>query len=309
VDLRSIDLNLLVILDTLLEEASVGSAAKRLRISQPSASAALERCRKLFEDQLLVRAGRGMVRTARAEALREPVRRFVVHARDLLGAEPETAATSRRTVRIVSSDFPAITLLERCWAAMRESAPRVDLVLLHWRESDEVVDALARDQADIAITVLPQAGSGFRRTELYRDGYCLAMRRGHPLAGNVTLERWLEFPHVVVSAKGARRTPLDDQLALLGRERRVAVVVPGFLMVPPLLRGSDLVAMIPCGCRQIADDLFYCDPPLPAEQFPLHLATAARSDGDCAIQHVADLIRTHFPGEPEGGAASSSPTS
>lgn len=296
-DLRSIDLNLLVILDTLLEEASVSSSAQRLGLSQPSASAALERCRKLFADRLLVRLGRGMVRTARAEALREPLRAFVGQARELLGATPETAATSRRTVRIVSSDFPAILLIERCWRDMRESAPGIDLVLLSWRESDEVIDALARDQADIAITVLPQAGSAFRRTELYRDGYCLAMRADHPLIGSVTLENWLAFPHVVVSAKGAKRTPLDDQLALLNKERRVGVVVPGFLMVPPLLRASDLIAMIPCGCRQIADDLFYCDPPLTVEEFPLHLATAARSDGDCAIRHVADLIREHFPGE------------
>ncbi|SPU54805.1 Nodulation protein D 2 [Brevundimonas vesicularis] len=293
--MRTIDLNLLVALDTLLEEASVSSAAQRLGMSQPSASAALERCRQLFGDPLLVRSGRRMARTARGDALRDPVRSFVDHARDLIGAAPETARTSQRTVRIVSSDFPATTLLQRCWAAMRDSAPGIDLVLLAWRESDEVVDALARDHADIAITVLPQAGSAFRRTEIYRDSYCLAMRRDHPLASELTMDRWLAYPHLVVSAKGARRTPLDDQLTVMGRERRVGIVVPGFMMVPPLLRHSDLVAMIPCGCSQIADDLHYCDPPIATEEFPLHLATAARSDSDCAIQHVAELIRGYFP--------------
>ncbi len=294
-DLRQVDLNLLFILDVLLEERKVGAAASRLGLSQPSASAALERCRKLFGDPLLFRSGRAMKLTARGEALREPIRALIEQTRSVLDAPPPELATVNRTVRIVCSDFPALTLMERVWADLRHSAPGLDLVLLHWRESDEVVDALARDQADLAITVLPQAGADFRRTEIHRDAYCLAMRPGHPAAGKIDLDLWLSFPHVVVSAKGARRTPLDDQLATLGRTRRIGVTLPGFLMVPPMLRASDLIAMIPCGCQQIDRGLFFCPPPIEVEGFPLHLASASRSDNDVAVQHVADLIRRAFP--------------
>jgi DNA-binding transcriptional LysR family regulator len=122
------------------------------------------------------------------------------------------------------------------------------------------------------------------------------MRGGHPAAQAFDLDRWLGFPHITVSARGARRTPLDDQLALMGRERRVGITVPSFLMVPPLVAGSDLIAMLPCCCKRFYPELHYCDPPIPVEGFPLHLATASRADGDIAVQYVAELIRTNFPG-------------
>lgn len=294
-DLRDVDLNLLVVLDVLLEERKLVSAARRLGIAQPSASAALERCRKLFGDPLLVRAGRGMELTVRGQALREPIRALLTQARSVLGAPPDELATLERTVRLVSTDIPALTLLQLLWERTRATAPGISLVLLHWRESEDVIDALARDQADLAISVLPQAGSGFTRNELYVERYCVAMRRGHPAAQDFDLDRWLAFPHIIVSARGGRRTPLDDQLGLIGRARRVGITVPSFLMVPPLLLASDLIAMLPRGCMSHEPELHYCDPPVSVEGFPLHLAIANRASGDIAVNHVAALIREHFP--------------
>jgi DNA-binding transcriptional LysR family regulator len=296
-DLRRIDLNLLVYLDVMLEERKLVSAARRLGISQPSASAALQRCRKLFGDPLLVRSGRGLEPTARAEALRGPIRAFVDRAQELLGAPAQDIATTQRTVRIVSSDAPALDLLKMLWERLAATAPGINLVLLHWRESDHVIDALARNRADLAITLLLQARSGYQRTELCHVDYCVAMRRDHPLASEFDLDGWLSYPHVIVSATGARHTALDDQLAVRGRERRVAVTVPSFLMVPPLLAQSDLVAMLPRCCMRPDPALCYHDPPMPVEGFPLHLAVASRSQGDLAVQHVATLIRDYFATE------------
>jgi len=73
-NLRSIDLNLLVVLDALLDEAHVGRAANRVGLSQPAASAALQRCRELFGDELLERGRGTMRRTVRAESLRGPLK-------------------------------------------------------------------------------------------------------------------------------------------------------------------------------------------------------------------------------------------
>jgi DNA-binding transcriptional LysR family regulator len=294
-NLRNVDMNLLVVLDILLEERKVVSAARRLGLSQPSCSAALDRCRMLFGDRLLIRAGSGMELTTRAEALRGPVRDLVERARLVFGAAPDEVATMSRTVRIVSSDVAALSLLRMLCRDLRTSAPNVNLVVLPWRESEDVIAALARDQADLAISVLPQAGSGFRRTELYRERYCIGMRRGHPAAANFDLDRWLAFPHLVISARGARRTPLDDPLARIGRDRRVGVTVPSFLMAPHLLLDSDLIALLPRYCMCQEQELHYCDPPIPLEGFTLHLAVANRCDGDVAVQHVAALIRAQFP--------------
>lgn len=286
-------------LDILLEERKVVSAARRLSMTQPSASAALERCRRLFGDPLLVRSGRGMALTARAEALREPVRAMIGEARMLLGSGPAEVGASTRTVRMIASDVPAVTLVPMLWERLRSSAPGIDLVLLPWRDADDVISAFTRDQADLAISVLPQAGTSFRRTELYIERYCIAMRRGHPAAAAFDIEQWLAYPHVIVSSRGAQRTPLDDLLELQGRARRVGVVVPNFMMVPPLLLAADLIAMLPHYCMRSEPGLDYRDPPLPVEGFPLHLAIAKRAVGDVAVQHVAALIREFFP---SGGA-------
>jgi len=293
-NLREVDLNLLVILDVVLEERKLVSAAKRLGITQPSLSGALERSRKLFGDLLLVRVGREMQLTARGQSLRAPLREIIDQTRTLLGEAPDDIATVERTVRLVSSDVPALTLLQMLWSHLRVSAPAINLVLLHWRESEHVLDALARDQADLAISLLPQAGSGFRRTELAQQRYCIVMRRDHPASQSFDLESWLAYPHIIVSARGARRTTLDDQLALIGRTRRVGITVPSFLMVPPLLASSDLIAMLPRYCIRHEPTLLYFDPPIRVESFPLHLASATRSDRDVAVQHVASLIRASF---------------
>jgi DNA-binding transcriptional LysR family regulator len=297
VNLRDVDLNLLVILDVLLDERKVVSAARRLGISQPSASGALDRCRKLFGDPLLIRVGRGMGLTPRAEALRVPVRTVIENTKRVLNIGPEDVSTVTRTVRIITSDMPALQLLLMLERRLRETAPGIDLVMLPWRESNEVVDALARGQVDIGIAILPQVGSSYLRTELIKDNYCVAMRHDHPAASCFDLEQWLAYPHIILSSFGSTRTPLDDQLALIGRERRVGMVVPSFLMIAPLLRGSDLIAMVPCLFRDIEPDLCYREPPLDVEGFPLHIAVAKRADGDVAVQHVAQLIRQNFPGD------------
>ena len=293
-NLREVDLNLLVILDVLLEERKVSGAARRLGLSQSSTSGALDRCRKLFGDALLIRTGRGLALTQRAQELRKPIRSLLEQTQALLGAQPQDLATSSRTVRIIASDMPAQSVLLMLWRSLQECAPHINLVVLPWRESNEVLDLLARGEADLAIAVLPQAGHGFRRTELLSERYCIAMRPEHPAAHTLDLDAWLRYPHVIASAKGARRTPLDDQLALLGRTRRVGIVVPSFLMVPTILRSSDLIAMVPCQFKKTEPDLLYLEPPIAVEGFSLHLAMARRCEGDVAVQLVAKLIRKHY---------------
>jgi DNA-binding transcriptional LysR family regulator len=294
-NLREVDLNLLVILDVLLEERKLVSAAKRLGLTQPSVSGALERCRRLFSDPLLVRMGRDMQLTARAQSLRAPIRELIERTGALLQTESEHISSVTRTVRIVASDIPALMLLKMLWSELQQSAPGINLILLHWRESDRVIDALERDDADLALSMLPQVRAGLRRTKILDDHYCIAMRRGHPAAENFNIDRWLAYPHIIVSARGAKRTPLDDQLELMGHRRRVGITVPSFLMVAPLLAASDLIAMLPRYCMPHEPGLLYFDPPIQVEGFSLHLATATRSDRDVAVQHVAELIRNHFP--------------
>jgi DNA-binding transcriptional LysR family regulator len=98
----------------------------------------------------------------------------------------------------------------------------------------------------------------------------------------------------VVSGRGERRTPLDDMLLGVGRQRRIGIVVPSFIMAAPIIATSDLMAMLPTRCIPQGDGFAVFDPPLPMEGFPLHIAWHRRSDMDIAIKHVCSLIRELF---------------
>ena len=109
-NLRSIDLNLLVVLDALLDEAHVSRAAARLNLSQPATSSALDRCRHLFGDPVLERGKGGMQLTPKAEALRDPLKNLLVGIAAVVDAPEEQLSEIRQTVRITTADHPGILI-------------------------------------------------------------------------------------------------------------------------------------------------------------------------------------------------------
>ena len=296
-NLRSVDLNLLVILDALLDEAHVSRAAAKLNLSQPATSSALDRCRHLFGDPLLERGKGGMRLTPKAESLRDPLKALLVGIAAVVDAPEEPLSEIRQTVRILTADFPGILIAGALHRALARSAPGIDLVIQPWHGAPEALESLARGASDIALSVFPTMDeTAFHRETLVEEHYVVAMRKDHPAARNFTLDRWLAFPHILVSGRGDTRTPFDDQLATLGRIRHVGIVVPSFLMVPSLLEDSDLIAMMPSHCLppEAATRFHVALPPIPVTGFPLHLAWHRRRDKDRAVQHVADEVRTLF---------------
>ncbi|MGX9963419.1 LysR family transcriptional regulator [Roseomonas sp. F4] len=290
-NLRSLDLNLLVVLDALLQEAHVSRAAERLNLSQPATSAALQRCRELFRDPLLDR-GRGTMRlTPRAEALRAPLRSLLAEVRSLVDPPATPLAELRQTLRLAMADFPAAFLIGPLHQALRHSAPGIDLVLQPWQGRGSAEAALLEGQTDIALSVVLAEHDQLHREELLREHFLTVMRQDHPAAANFGLEAWLRYPHIIVSGRGEARGPLDVALAERGLTRRVGLAVPNFGMVPPLLAESDLIALLPSRCVPRGPGFVALPPPMPVEGFGLHLAWHRRRRGDAGLQHVAGLLR------------------
>lgn len=289
-NLRGIDLNLLVVLDALLDEAHVSRAADRLNLSQPAATAALQRCRRLFRDPLLER-GRGTMRlTAKAQALRAPLKTVLAGVNDLVDPPRLPLAEARGMLRIEMADYPALVVIAPLQQALQRTAPGVDLVIQPWRGAEAARQGLVEGSTDIAISVFPAGDDDLHREEVLTEHYVVAMRSGHPAAAGFDLAAWLRYPHVVVSGRGATRAPLDAELTRRGLSRRVGVVVPSFQMVPPLLAGSDMIAMLPSRVAAAAEDVVRLPPPIPVEGFPLHLAWHPRRSGDEVLRHVAGLL-------------------
>jgi DNA-binding transcriptional LysR family regulator len=291
-NLRSIDLNLLVILDALLDEAHVSRAAQRLGLTQPAVSAALQRCRGLFDDDLLQR-GRGMMRpTARAEALRPALKSLLADVHALVDPPDIPLEEIRQSVRLIMADQVAAILLPRLLAQLARSAPGINVIMRPWHGLQGARQDLLSGDVDLALSVFDREIEGLERQLVLSERYVIAMRAGHPAAADFSLDRWLAYPHILVSGVGNRRGPLDDRLERLGRERRIGLVVPNFMLVPYVLAETDYIAMLPAHSLpdEFADKLIVHAPPIEIEGVTLHLAWPTRANGDKALSHVMTVL-------------------
>ncbi len=233
-NVRAFDLNLLVALDALLEERSVTRAARRVGLSQPAMSHALARLRAELDDPLLVRAGRGMMATPRAERLRAPTRAVLGAIARLLADEGGfEAATSTRTFALTCPDLLA-PLLPDLLAAMSREAPRVRLEV-HPPPGPDLAQ-----HGDLALGRGPVEGAGLVGRTLGRVRWVVVGRRGHPaLRGRMTVAKWTRYPHVQIRTGDLRSSVVDRALERQGITRTVGLTVPSFLAAPEVVARTD----------------------------------------------------------------------
>jgi DNA-binding transcriptional LysR family regulator len=246
----NVDLNLLLALDVLLAEGSVTGAARRLGLSTSAMSRTFTRLRQATGDPLLVRAGRGLVPTPYAAALRDRVHELTRDVQTILRPQTDQleVASLEQTFTIRASEafieFCSVPLL----AAIAADAPRVRLRFAPKPNKDSA--PLREGLIDLEIGVIEAAAPEMRTQCLFRDRYVGVARVGHPLfAGTgVTPERYAACKHVVASPRGDFTGPVDDALEALGLKREVLAVVPGFPDAMRIARHSDFVALVPRSC-------------------------------------------------------------
>ncbi|MDR6235153.1 LysR family transcriptional regulator [Pseudomonas oryzihabitans] len=296
--LRRLDLNLLVTLDALLAELNVTRAARRLNLAQPTVSLQLGRLRQLLDDPLLLPGPRGMRPTARAEALREPLRQALAALEDALApAAPFNPARAERTWRIAASDHSATTLLTPLLAELRQQAPGLRLALLD-KKPDLLAEQLEGDRLDLALDVADAAAPGLRQRLLFTERYLLAGRRGHPaLQEPVSLETFCELDQALVSPNGGGFASLTDRLlAERGLARRVVLSVPHFSTLASALLASDLVALLPARIALTHPGLQTQPPPLAVPGFDMLLLWPERLHRDPAHAWLRERIVSSLTG-------------
>jgi DNA-binding transcriptional LysR family regulator len=290
--LTGLDLNLLVALDALLAEASVGRAALRLNLSQPAVSHALRRLREATGDPLLVRVGPRMALTPHAQALRAPLAKALDQVRGLFQAQSFDPATSTRGFRLMMPDLCVDLLMPAILEQVAAAAPGVRLDIVPWRGPAVLTPDFART-IDLVAAWTGEAYPGFHRQTLYTDRDALAVRRGHPdIARLSTLEGFNAARHVAVVGAGERDDAIEPFLRQNGVERRIALAVPSYLQALRMTGRSDLVAFVPG--RLIAAlagplDLARVEPPIdPGEdrQYLFHPVVAQRDPGSLWIRDL-----------------------
>ena len=243
----AVDLNLLRALDVLLAEGSVIGAARRLGLSPSAMSRTLVRLRQATGDPLLVRAGRGLVPTPHATALRERVHSLALEAGSVL--QPSRAhldpAVLDLTFTIRAGEWFMEVLSSAVVANITKAAPRVRLRFAPKHEADP--DLLRDGLIDLEIGKRDTAAPEVRTHFLFRDKYVGVARRGHPLlaGGKVTPKRYAACGHVASTQLGGSSGLVDAALKEVHLKRVVQVVVPGFPDALRIAANSDLLALVP----------------------------------------------------------------
>lgn len=276
----------LIALEVLLQTRNVTQAAVRLGITQSAMSHTLARLRQRFDDPLLVRSGRGLVRTALAEAMSPRLSAALAELRSAVQARVEfDPARSRATFRFGTTDMVELVVLPRLVARLSEEAPGVDLHVLGAADGET---ALIEDRLDLLCQPLREpTPAGLRARALYSERFVCMLRPQHPLcAGPQSTESWTTESfaaarHALVAPRGNPGGVTDRVLAGLGHQRRTVLLVPSFLAVAHIVAASDLVVTLPERvARTIAAPLGLTvrEPPFEIPGFRMHLLWHERHD-------------------------------
>jgi DNA-binding transcriptional LysR family regulator len=292
-NLRRIDLNLLVTLETLLTERSVTRTAERLHLSQPSVSVQLRKLREIFSDPLLSPAPGGMLPTTRAQALLPEVRSALAGVRRIVSQSSAFAPkTAQLTWQIAAADYAEYAVLLPLLARLRRSAPgiRISVRQASHAKMFKQLDSGAVDLALLAMDTLP---SHLRHRILYNEHYVLVARKGHPaLKRKLTLETFCELDYVVVSPDGGGFKGMTDaMLESRRRTRRVSLSTQHFLFVPEVVAQSDLVAVVPHRLvKDRSDRLQILTPPLTLPSYDMAMIWHERSHADAAHAWLREQV-------------------
>jgi DNA-binding transcriptional LysR family regulator len=291
-NISNLDLNLLLVLHTVLEEGSATRAARRLHVTQSAVSNTLARLRDIFEDELVVRDGHGLTPTPRALELRPRLDALVREARAVL--EPPARfdpLTSTREFSLACADYYSTIVVPALVARLHQRAPHVTLRV---RTLDDLVadHGLERD-TDLHIGMPPKIPSGCQSSVLFQDRFVVLSRRTRAKQP-LTLERFVVARHVRVSLLGRARDPIDLLLAERGLERSIGLIVPYFSAVPFVVHETGLLATMSLRlaavyARRLPIDIG--DPPIELPQYGVRMVWHRRTNADAAAKFFREVVR------------------
>lgn len=302
-ELKDIDLNLLVVFNQLLIDRRVSKVATSLGLSQPGVSNALARLRKLTDDPLFLRTPKGMEPTPFAQQLAEPTARAlqVIHAAINQRASFDPA-TSTRAFTVGMTDIGEIYFLPKLMKELSRVAPGVSLSTVR-NAAVNLQDEMEAGHVSLAIGLLPQLRAGYFQRRLFKQHYVCMFRRGHALdKRSISLGEFSAADHVVVISEGTGHGQADELLRRRNIARKVVLTVPHYVAVGHILHDSDLVATVPERLAQALVEPFglsYVRNPAKLPEIAISLFWHGRYHKDPAITWLRSLIvRLHGESPP-----------
>ena len=293
--LKDIDLNLLRLFDAVYRTRNVSRAADLLDLTQPAASQGIARLRAALHDPLFMRASGGVQPTPKAQRLAEPVRAALATLENALGESAGfDPAQSTRVFRIHMSDIGESRFLPELMVALRERAPGVR-VETRPLPRGEINEALDTGRIDFAFGFLPMVKET-QRLQLLKDRYIVLLRRGHPfarrkLAGKALLAGLRELEFVAVRSHADTLRILE----LLQLQDQVRLVTEHFLVLPSIVRATNLAAVMPRNiARGFEGGYAIVEPDFPLKDFNVALHWSRRFESDPGSRWMRQLVHELF---------------
>ena len=290
--MEQLDLNLLLVLDTVLAERSVVRAARRLHVTPSAISNALARLRDALEDPLLVRSGRGVVPTPRAAALAPALAHALRDLEQAVLGRAFDPATTDRVLTLAIADVIQVVKLPKIVAALAARMPRARLRVLSI-DTLFASGGLAGPEVDVVIGA-GEKGPGTRAQPLYEEPIVLVARAGHSVGRRVTKTRLSDLRHVDVQvAPGHGNRSLAARYVAANVARDVAVVVPTFTAAAAIVAETNLVASLPASLVGVLGPRLGLRPiatPLPPLAMTINLLWHERTHEDPAARAFRELL-------------------
>ncbi len=243
-NLRRLDLNLLVVFDAVMLERSVTRAAERVFLTQSAVSSALGRLRHQLDDELFIRGSGKLRPTPRALELEEPVRTLLAELQEVLVPSHFNPATEARSFTIATNDYFTAVVAPPLARQLAKAAPGIDLRVVP--TGGRALEMLDAREADLVCTSWSKPPERFSAQTLVEDDYVCVVRKDHPFARKApTLAQFAKAKHLLVSPRGDARGFVDEKLAEKGLTRRISITVNHFAAAPQIVAESDAVLTVP----------------------------------------------------------------
>lgn len=245
-DIRRLDLNLLLLLDGLLASGNLSATARGLGISQPSASAGLSKLRQFFHDELFVRTGRGLRPTPFAQGIENPVRAVIEKVKHEILRQPAfEPLESNRIFTLTMPDLGEVIFLPPIIAKIHAEAPRISLKCVDAPYAD-VAGALEDGAIDLAIGYFPDLLEPAVKSQLlYEDPMVCIARGDHPgVRDGMSVDEFLNLDHLVFEHQG-RQESFVNWNGEFGLKRHTLLQISHFMSMPRLVAATDMISVVP----------------------------------------------------------------
>jgi DNA-binding transcriptional LysR family regulator len=293
VDYSDLDGKLLQLLVAVVEEGSITRAAHRLGVTQSAVSHLLGKLRAIVDDPLVVKSGRGIVATARAEMLAVQARALLDEMRRFATADRFDPAGLRTTFTIAANDFQRDLLLPPLLRRVHRIAPGLRLRVI--ASGVPSAEMLREGPCQLVISPRPPDASDILQKRLFEDSYRVFFDPAQRRAPQ-TADDYLAADHITVVYEPRRTLDIDEVLAGRGVMRRFAVMVPGFAAIPPFLRGTAMLATVPGMLRNtVMRGLADCPLPMPSPPLPMYMIWHLRYRHDPAHSWLRQELEAVVP--------------